>query len=61
MSILGVYGILLLAAMLAAGIQVVMEEGDLIMGLGAAFITGLFGLIFGLILFASLIALGVLT
>lgn len=60
MSILGVYGILLLAAMLAAGIQVVMEEGDLIMGLGAAFVTGLVGLVFGLILFASLAALGVL-
>lgn len=59
MTVLGVYGILLLAAMLAAGIHVATGDEDLIMGLGAAFVTALVGLVFGFILFASLGALGV--
>ncbi len=59
MIVLGVYGIVLLASMLAAGIHVAIEDEDLIMGLGAAFATALVGLVFGFILFASLGALGV--
>jgi hypothetical protein len=45
--------------MLAAGIHVAIADEDLIMGLGAAFVTALVGLVFGFILFASLGALGV--
>ncbi len=59
MIVLGVYGIVLLASMLAAGIHVAISDEDLIMGLGAAFVTALVGLVFGFILFASLGALGV--
>jgi hypothetical protein len=58
-TVVGVYGIVLLASMLAAGIYVAIEDEDLIMGLGAAFVTALVGLVFGFILFASLGALGV--